>query len=591
MIKKILNSSLLLYFSTFLSIIFGIFTLYTFSGSGFVELNEKNIQFLLVINIIIICLFLFLIIRKLVILFYKSKQVAGLSTNLNFIKYFIFVTAVPSIFVAIFSLILFNLGIEKWFDNKVNDVVNNSVEVAKNYLEENQNSIRNEILAMSSDLNRNFNLYSENKTVFQNYFDQQSRIRKIDESYLIDNDGKILLLTSFTNSNNFVAPLKTFIEMAQNGQTVLISDANRNQTNALTKIISNQNIFLYTIRYVDPETVNFLKKTGDASTFYYKLKSNSFGLQITFAVVYVTIVTSLILLSSVYAINIANKISKPILKLIFAAKEVASGNLNVKLKDEKEDDDFKKLYQTFNVMTDEIQAQNKKIVLTERYQAWEMVAKKLAHEIKNPLTPIMLSLDRIREKYSKQINLDKADFENYLNIISRQVKDIGNLANEFSDFARMPEPIKKNNNFKNLIEDTVSLYKLSEKNVVINLDYKSSVELFKFDLDQISRVLINVIKNSLEAIHEKQEIERNLKGEIKIQVENINDFIYVVIEDNGVGFKTDLTDVATPLATTKQHGSGLGLSIVSKILHEHGGDIIFLRKDNGAKLKLSIRTK
>jgi two-component system nitrogen regulation sensor histidine kinase NtrY len=591
MIKKILNSSLLLYFSTFLSIIFGIFTLYTFSGSGFVELNEKNIQFLLVINIIIICLFLFLIIRKLVILFYKSKQVAGLSTNLNFIKYFIFVTAVPSIFVAIFSLILFNLGIEKWFDNKVNDVVNNSVEVAKNYLEENQNSIRNEILAMSSDLNRNFNLYSENKTVFQNYFDQQSRIRKIDESYLIDNDGKILLLTSFTNSNNFVAPLKTFIEMAKNGQTVLISDANRNQTNALTKIISNQNIFLYTIRYVDPETVNFLKKTGDASTFYYKLKSNSFGLQITFAVVYVTIVTSLILLSSVYAINIANKISKPILKLIFAAKEVASGNLNVKLKDEKEDDDFKKLYQTFNVMTDEIQAQNKKIVLTERYQAWEMVAKKLAHEIKNPLTPIMLSLDRIREKYSKQINLDKADFENYLNIISRQVKDIGNLANEFSDFARMPEPIKKNNNFKNLIEDTVSLYKLSEKNVVINLDYKSSVELFKFDLDQISRVLINVIKNSLEAIHEKQEIERNLKGEIKIQVENINDFIYVVIEDNGVGFKTDLTDVATPLATTKQHGSGLGLSIVSKILHEHGGDIIFLQKDNGAKLKLSIRTK
>ena len=591
MIKKILNSSLLLYFSTFLSIIFGIFTLYTFSGTGFVELNEKNIKFLLLINIIIICLFLFLIIRKLVIIFYKSKQVAGLSTNLNFIKYFIFVTAVPSIFVAIFSLILFNLGIEKWFDNKVNDVVNNSVEVAKNYLEENQNSIRNEILAMSSDLNRNFNLYSENKTVFQNYFDQQSRIRKIDESYLIDNEGKILLLTSFTNKNNFVAPIKTFIEMAQNGQTVLISDANRNQTNALTKIISNQNIFLYTIRYVDPETVNFLKKTGDASTFYYKLKSNSFGLQITFAVVYVTIVTSLILLSSVYAINIANKISKPILKLIFAAKEVASGNLNVKLKDEKEDEDFKKLYQTFNVMTEEIQAQNKKIALTERYQAWEMVAKKLAHEIKNPLTPIMLSLDRIREKYSKQINLDKADFENYLNIISRQVKDIGNLANEFSDFARMPEPIKKNNNFKNLIEDTVSLYKLSEKNVVINLDYKSSVEFFKFDLDQISRVLVNVIKNSLEAIHEKQEIERNLKGEVKIQVENINDFIYVIIEDNGVGFKTDLTDVTTPLATTKQHGSGLGLSIVSKILHEHGGDIIFLQKYNGAKLKLSIKIK
>jgi two-component system nitrogen regulation sensor histidine kinase NtrY len=589
MIKKILNSNLLLYFSTFLSIFFGIFTLYTFSGTSFVELNEYNLQLLLLINLIIICLFFFLIIRKLIILFYKSKEVAGLSTNLNFVKYFIFVTAIPSIFVAVFSLMLFNFGIEKWFDNKVNEVVSNSVEVARNYLEENQNSIKGEILAMANDLNRNFNLYVENKPVFQNYFDQQSKFRKIEESYLVNKDGTLLFSTSFTNKKNFIPPLKTFIDMAQSGQTILISDANKNQTNALVKLSNNENIFLYVIRYVDPETVNFLKKTGDASTFYYKLKSNSLGLQITFAIVYIIIVTSLILLSSIYAINIANKISKPILKLISAAKEVAAGNFNAKLKDEKEDDDFKKLYQTFNIMTDEIQAQNKKIALTERYQAWEMVAKKLAHEIKNPLTPLTLSIDRIRDKYSKQISTDKADFDNYLNIISRQVKDIGRLANEFSDFARMPEPIKKNNNFKKLIQDTVNLYKLSEKNLSINLDYASNKDSFKFDLDQISRVLVNIIKNSLEAIHEKIEIEKNLKGKIMIKVEDDNDFIYVTIEDNGIGFRSKPKDLTSPLATTKQHGSGLGLSIVSKILHEHGGDLNFLEKEGGAKVKLNIK--
>jgi len=458
MIKKILSSNLLLYFGTFLSIVFGIFTLYTFSGTSFVQLNENNIQILLIINLIVICLLFFLIIRKLIGFFYKSKERTGLSTNLNFIKYFIFVTAIPSIFVAIFSLMLFNLGIEKWFDKKVNDVVNNSVEVARNYLEENQNSIKGEILAMANDLNRNFNLYSENKTLFQNYFDQQTRFRKIEEAYLINKDGTLLFSASFTNKNNFFAPLKTFIEMAQNGQTILISDANKNQTNALVKLSSNENIFLYAIRYVDPETVNFLKQTGEASTFYYKLKSNSLGLQITFAVVYIIIVSSLIMLSSVYAINIANKISKPIIKLIYAAKSVSAGNLDVKLKDEKEDDDFRKLYQTFNIMTQEIQAQKNKIALTERYQAWEMVAKKLAHEIKNPLTPITLSLERIKDRYSKQINVDKADFENYLNIISRQVEDIGKLVNEFSDFARMPVPIKKINTLKKLIEDNINLY-------------------------------------------------------------------------------------------------------------------------------------
>jgi two-component system nitrogen regulation sensor histidine kinase NtrY len=377
--------------------------------------------------------------------------------------------------------------------------------------------------------------------------------------------------------------------MAQNGQTILISDANKNQTNALVKLSSSENIFLYTIRYVDPETVNFLKNTGEASTFYYKLKSNSLGLQITFAAVYIVIVSSLILLSSMYAINIANKISRPIIKLIFAAKEVSVGNLEVKLKYEEEDDDFKKLYQTFNIMTQEIQAQKNKIALSERYQAWEMVAKKLAHEIKNPLTPITLSLERIKDRYSKQINVDKADFENYLNIISRQVEDIGKLANEFSDFARMPNPIKKSNNLKKLIEDSISLYKLSEKKVIFNLVYSSTQDVFKFDLNQISRVLINIIKNSLESIYEKQELDKNLQGKINILIENNNDFIYIIIEDNGVGFKTTPKNLIVPLTTTKQRGSGLGLSIVSKILHEHGGDLNFIEKSNGAKIKLSIK--
>jgi two-component system nitrogen regulation sensor histidine kinase NtrY len=295
------------------------------------------------------------------------------------------------------------------------------------------------------------------------------------------------------------------------------------------------------------------------------------------------------MLSSVYAINIANKISKPIIKLIFAAKEVSAGNLDVKLKHEKEDDDFKKLYETFNIMTQEIQTQKNKIALSERYQAWEMVAKKLAHEIKNPLTPITLSLERIKDRYLKQINVDKADFENYLNIISRQVEDIGKLANEFSDFARMPNPIKKSNNLKKLIEDSINLYKLSEKQIIFNLDYKSKKEVFEFDLNQISRVLINVIKNSLESIHEKQELDKNLQGIIDISVENSNDFINIIIEDNGVGFKATPKDLITPLTTTKQYGSGLGLSIVSKILHEHGGDLNFIEKSNGAKIKLSIK--
>ncbi|MEY3131577.1 MAG: nitrogen regulation protein ntrY, partial [Pseudomonadota bacterium] len=119
--------------------------------------------------------------------------------------------------------------------------------------------------------------------------------------------------------------------------------------------------------------------------------------------------------------------------------------------------------------------------------------------------------------------------------------------------------------------------------------YSSTQDVFKFDLNQISRVLINIIKNSLESIYEKQELDKNLQGKINILIENNNDFIYIIIEDNGVGFKTTPKDLIVPLTTTKQRGSGLGLSIVSKILHEHGGDLNFIEKSNGAKIKLSIK--
>lgn len=198
-------------------------------------------------------------------------------------------------------------------------------------------------------------------------------------------------------------------------------------------------------------------------------------------------------------------------------------------------------------------------------------------------------MERIKDRYSKQINIDKADFENYLNIISRQVEDIGKLANEFSDFARMPNPVKKSNNLKKLIEESISLYKLSEKKIIFNLVYSSTQDVFKFDLNQISRVLINIIKNSLESIHEKKELDKNFQGKINILIENNNNFIYIIIEDNGVGFKTTPKDLIVPLTTTKQRGSGLGLSIVSKILHEHGGGLNFIEKSNGAKVKLSIK--
>ena len=146
------------------------------------------------------------------------------------------------------------------------------------------------------------------------------------------------------------------------------------------------------------------------------------------------------------------RLTKPIINLIGASKAISKGTLDVKVPNIESDDEFKQLNDNFNSMIDRLKRQQDKLLATERYEAWESVARKLAHEIKNPLTPIQLSIDRLREKYSSKITSNSEDFEKYLSTINRQIKDIENLVNEFSNFARMPRPIFKKIDIINIIK-------------------------------------------------------------------------------------------------------------------------------------------
>ena len=136
-------------------------------------------------------------------------------------------------------------------------------------------------------------------------------------------------------------------------------------------------------------------------------------------------------------------LTKPIINLIRASDSISKGALDVKVPDLDTDDEFKQLNQNFNSMIERLKEQQDKLLTTERYEAWETVARKLAHEIKNPLTPIQLSIDSLREKYKDKLTNESHEFEKYLETINRQIKDIEKLVNEFSNFARMPRPILK----------------------------------------------------------------------------------------------------------------------------------------------------
>ena len=239
-------------------------------------------------------------------------------------------------------------------------------------------------------------------------------------------------------------------------------------------------------------------------------------------------------------------------------------------------------------MIDRLKNQQEKLIINERHEAWESLARKLAHEIKNPLTPIQLTIDRLRNKYSNLLeSKESKNFEENLKIINNQIKQIGNLVNEFSDFARMPKPTLRINNLVKIIQENIKLLNQLDTSIEINFSYNADLIKFKCDKEQLSRVFLNLIKNSIESVKQKSEKYPNYDKKIDIEINENDIYIICVIIDNGVGFKnisTNIKDILNPYFTTKKNGSGLGLSIVNKIVNDHNGKIKFITIDDGAKI-------
>jgi two-component system nitrogen regulation sensor histidine kinase NtrY len=237
-------------------------------------------------------------------------------------------------------------------------------------------------------------------------------------------------------------------------------------------------------------------------------------------------------------------------------------------------------------MIERLKEQQDKLLNTARYEAWETVARKLAHEIKNPLTPIQLSIDSLREKYKDMLPDGSQEFEKYLETINRQIRDIEKLVNEFSNFARMPRPILKKIDIIKLLNNSLDFIKMTSKNKINLIKKTKNVEI-NGDEDHLNRVFINLIKNSEESFLDMTSKDPNFKGIIDIEINDNNDYIIIRLTDNGTGI-TDAKKAMTPYFTTKKTGTGLGLPIVTKIINEHSGNFSIKNKTNGIGTVIKI---
>ena len=569
----------------------GFLTFLTFIDKSFIQLNSQNLQYLLVANIVLLLfffLFIFLEIKKSI---KNDIDVDGSKANRKYITFFALFTLIPSILISIFSLFLFSFALEKYFDKKITTAVDNSYELAKNYVEEVRNKIQSEAVLIAFDVNKSANFLESNPKEFLRFLTTQKLIRGVDEIHLINNERK-LIISTLEDKKKYIPPADKALKLVlEDDRPLKIINAFENKSAAIMRLTNYDDTFLYVVKFLEKDISKYLTESQEAISFYYTVEEKRSGIKISFIIIYIIIVSLLLFLSVSIAIKFSSRFFRSINNLITASQGIGGGNLNIKVPEVKTDKDLEILNKNFNLMIERLRNQQDKLLLNERHEAWENVARKLAHEIKNPLTPIQLIIDRLNTKFTKFLNNDndKKEFDKNLLTINKQIKQIENLVNEFSDFARMPKPILKKINLISLINENINLMNELNNSVKISFEHGDKKAFIMCDTEQINRVFINLLKNSIESIEEKMSKKPDIVKKIDIEIDEKDDYIETLITDNGIGFDTkNLENILKPYFTTKQNGTGLGLPIVNKIINDHNGTLKILPYQNGAKIKITI---
>ena len=572
-----------------LTVFLSFITFLTFIDRSFIELNEQNLQLVLVVNIAFLLLFFVLIFIDIKNSIKNNINVRGSVANRKYIISFGLFTLIPSLLIAIFSLFIFSFALEKYFDKKITTAVNNSYEIAKNYVDEKRNKIQSEIILIAFDLNKYYNVYNSDPERFKTFLNTQNIIRDVDQIYLINSKGELLISA---NDSDYIKIEDQAIQMVKSDDRPLkIINAPENRSAAVIRLQNFNDTFLYVVKNLDKEISNYLLESEEAVNFYYTVENQSLGIRISFAIIYISLVTLLLFLSITIAIRFSSRFFISINNLITASEKIGKGNLDVKVPELKADREMELLNKNFNSMIEKLKNQQNKLLSNERHEAWETVARKMAHEIKNPLTPIQLTIDNLNSKYLPDLEDEKKiKYQDNLKTILKQIKQIENLVNEFSDFARMPKPLIKNNDLIKVLDENIELLKKIDSSIIFKVNNKTGKKVFiNFDSEQLNRLFFNLIKNSIESINEKvKKTNKSLKN-IDIEINQRRDYITVNLTDTGEGFKNKKTkDIIKPYYTTKEKGTGLGLSIVDKIINDHNGSIKFLNTNNGAKVQIII---
>ncbi len=662
--------------------------------------DPDSVVWLLNLNLVILLMLAMLIGRRVAKIWAGRRQgIAGSKLHVRLVLIFSLMAAAPAIMMAIFSAFFFHYGVQSWFSDRVQTAVVESQAVAEAYLEEHQQVIRADLLAMAGDVDRQAGLYLESRSGFERMLETQAYLRNLTEVMMFQKNGRVIARGGLTFTLSFET-LPTYVfDQVSEGEVILMTGETEDRVRAITKLNAFEDTYLFVGRMVDPTVLSHLAATEDAASEYKALQDVYSNLQITVTVIFMVVALLLLLAATWFGIMLARQLVMPIGALVSASDRVRDGDLSARVNMPEGIEEFEYLGNSFNRMTGQIEAQRNELVdanrqmdqrriftetvlagvssgvigvdeegiititnstaqdileqdhghlvgkniksflpeisdllkkakgkpgkiqqaeipiLTEdkhkrtllvrigaekigsqnhgavltfdditelqsaqRKAAWADVARRIAHEIKNPLTPIQLSAERLHRKYKDEVQTDPDVFTNCTDTIVKHVEDIGRMVSEFSNFARMPEPEMRDEVILKQLRDMIILQREAHKDISFDLKgFEESGFILTCDAQQVRQAMTNLVQNAIDSVHEKIS-GTGQKGEILIlaNCDEAREELILSVLDNGMGLPDaeDPSSLLEPYITHKEKGTGLGLAIVKKIMEDHRGALI-----------------
>jgi two-component system nitrogen regulation sensor histidine kinase NtrY len=681
-------------FAVGLALLSAFVTFVVLTGLTRIEPNRDVVISFMLINAAIILLLVGIIVREVwVVVQARRRGRAAARLHVQIVGLFSVIAVLPAVLVAIVANVTIDRGFDRLFSGPTREVIQNSLIVARAYLNEHAQLIRGDILGMANDLARARPLFDQDRRTFRELLTASATSRNLPGAMLIDKDRNILETAQTGIQRAFAIPPPEFLSNVGEAEPEIAVIPEANYVAAVVRLRAFENTFLYVARLLDPHVVAQVNETQASVAEYAEMESRRLGMQVSLALMFAVIGLTILMASILIGLNFANWLVAPIRRLMSAANLVSTGDLHVQVPVHQSEGDLAQLGETFNKMTQELRTQRDdlvnasdlidsrrrfieavlssasagiigvdasgsvgilnrsaeklighaesetlghplsdvlpeledmmktarastqrlvqgqititrdgrernlsvrvsaeqtshsrdsyiitldditELVSAQRTSAWADVARRIAHEIKNPLTPIQLSAERIRRKFGKVITEDKAVFEQCTETIVRQVDDIRRMVDEFSRFARMPKPVIEGEDIADTVRQAVFLMRVGHPDIDIEADIKEEPMRAQFDRRLISQALTNIIKNATEAI-EAVPPEQLGKGRIDVIAVREGDEIVIDVIDNGIGLpKVSRARLLEPYVTTREKGTGLGLAIVGRVLEDHGGRI------------------